>query len=161
MDTTSLSPVYVPAGNGHFVDLGDHRGHVKVAAQQTQGNFMLFEMVADFNGGVPPHVHYREDETFVILSGHVEFQVGEQIIEVGAGDTLFAPRNIPHTWRCTSPEGARVLIFFTPGDNFQAFGMAMAAANAVPKEAMANPALASDFMALCSSYGIEMLPAIK
>ncbi|MBC7808681.1 MAG: cupin domain-containing protein [Akkermansiaceae bacterium] len=127
MNPVAQSPLFVRAGAGHFADLGDHRAHIKVSADHIEGVFMLIETDADFNGGVPPHIHRIEDETFFMLSGRIEFGIGDQVIEAGPGDTVFAPRNIEHTWHCTSPEGAKMLIWFTPGDNFQAFGLAMAA----------------------------------
>src|SRR5947209_5695353 len=52
----------VTAGQGRFLDLGDHRAWVKVSAEQTGGEFLLAELEADFQGGVPPHIHRREDE---------------------------------------------------------------------------------------------------
>ncbi|MBC8137911.1 MAG: cupin domain-containing protein [Fibrella sp.] len=157
MNPVAQSPLFVRAGAGHFADLGDHRAHIRVSADHTEGVFMLVEIDADFNAGVPPHVHRIEDETFVVLSGQIEFGIGEQTVEAGPGDTVFAPRNIAHTWRCTSAEGAKVLIWFTPGDNFQSFGLAMAAQGVVPQEAMADPVLAAKFMALTAKHGIEML----
>ena len=54
--------------------------------------------------------------------------------------------------------GGRVLVLVTPGANFEAFGSAMAQQGIVPSAAMADPALAPAFIALCACYGIEMLP---
>ncbi len=161
MNAVALSPLFVRAGDGHFADLGDHRARIKISADHTEGVFMLMEIDADFNAGVPPHIHRIEDETFCILSGRIEFGIGEQVIEAGPGDTVFAPRNVEHTWRCTSPEGAKLLIWFTPGDNFQAFGMAMAAFGVAPQDAMADPILAPKFIALTAKHGIEMIPPGK
>jgi quercetin dioxygenase-like cupin family protein len=161
MNPVAQSPLFVRAGAGHFADLGDHRGHIKISAEHTGGVFMLFETEADFNGGVPPHIHRLEDETFVILSGRIEFGIGDQVIEAGPGDTVFAPRNIAHTWRCTSPEGAKFLIWLTPGDNFQAFGLAMAQYGVAPKDAVADPELMRGFLAITEKHGIEMLPPGK
>ena len=158
MNTTVPTASIVRVGEGLFADLGDHRGFAKVTAQDTNGAFLLIETEADFQGGVPPHVHYREDETFYILSGRIVFQVGDQTLEVGPGDTVYGPRDIPHAWTVVSPEGAQLLIMFTPGENFQNFALAMAARGAVPLDAMANPALIAEFVALTNRYGIEMLP---
>ena len=154
-------PVYVPAGNGLFAELGDHRGWAKISAQDTGGAFLLGEAQADPNGGVPPHIHRREDETFYILEGRFAFMVGGQAVEVGPGDTVFAPRDIVHTWRCTSESGGRLLILFTPGDNFQTFALTMVEQNANPQTDMADPARAVAFVALAARHGIEMVPPTK
>lgn len=158
MNTTVQAANIIRAGEGIFADLGDHRGLGKITAQHGNGAFLLIETEADFQGGVPLHIHRREDEIFYILSGRVIFQVGEQMVEVGPGDTVYGPRNVPHSWLTVSPEGARLLVMFTPGDNFQNFAVEMAQRGAVPKEAMADPALIAEFVALASRYGIEMLP---
>jgi quercetin dioxygenase-like cupin family protein len=154
-------PLVVPAGAGPYVDLGDHRGHIKVSAQSSGGDFVLAETEADPQGGVPPHIHTREDETFYILSGRFAIQIGEQTIEAEPGDTVFAPRNIAHAWYCVSDTPGRFLLLITPGANFEAFAIAMAQRGFVPAAAMADPAVAAEFMALTERYGIQMLPAVK
>ena len=152
-----IEPLVVPAGTGPFVELGDHRGHVKVSARNSGGDFALYEMEVDLQGGVPPHIHTYEDETFYILEGRFTIQVGEQIVGAGPGDTVFAPRHLMHTWRCASAGGGRVLILITPAANFEAFAIEMAQRGFVPSAAMTDPLLAAEFMALTENYGIEML----
>jgi len=154
-ETASLGPFYVPAGVGPYADLGDHRARVKVAAQATGGGFLFTEIDCDFRGGVPPHIHHREDETFYILEGNFVFLVGGEKVEVGPGDTVFGPREVAHAWNCVSENGGRLLIMFTPGDNFQAFAMGMAQKNMVPLDAMAGDG-AADFSRFAMQYGIEM-----
>src|SRR5687767_7820170 len=93
-----LEPLVVPAGTGPYVELGDHRGHIKLSARSTGGAFLLVDTEVDPGGNVPPHIHRREDETFHILEGRFVFRVDEQTISAGPGDTVFAPRNLAHTW---------------------------------------------------------------
>lgn len=149
---------YVPAGEGRHFDLGDHRAWIKVGAEQTGGEFLLAETEADYQGGVPPHIHRHEDETFYVLSGRFEFLVGDQTIVAGPGDTAFAPRNIPHTWRCVSLTGGRALLLVTPGANFQTFARRMSEMNCDPQADMADPERRKAFLALTARHGIEMLP---
>ena len=154
-------PLVVPAGTGPFVELGDHRGHITVSAQSTDGAFLLVDTQVDPDGGVPPHLHRREDETFSILEGRFAPEVGGQSTLAGPGDTVFAPRGLAHSWRCVSPEGGRFLILITPGDNFEAFALAMAQRSFIPAAAMAEADSAAAFMALAARYGIGMLPPVK
>ena len=155
------SPLVVAAGAGPAVELGDHRGHIKVSARHSGGDFVLVETRADPQGGVPPHVHTREDETFYILEGRFAIQVGEQTVEVGPGDTVFAPRDVVHSWYCVSDTPGRFVLLISPGANFEAFAIAMAQRGFVPAQAMADPATAAEFMGLAARYGIGMLPAVK
>ncbi len=41
----------------------------------------------------------REDEAYYVLSGELEVVVGDEIFVLKAGDTLMAPRDIPHQLR--------------------------------------------------------------
>ncbi len=52
----------------------------------------------------PLHLHRKEDEMFVLLSGHGIFWVGDERHEVGAGGAVFLPRDVPHAYRFTSEE---------------------------------------------------------
>jgi mannose-6-phosphate isomerase-like protein (cupin superfamily) len=160
-EAAPFAPAYIPAGQGQYFDLGDHRGWGKVGSAQTGGSLLLAEAEADPHGGVPPHTHSREDETFFILSGHFAMMVGGRMIEAGPGDTVFAPRNLMHTWRCVGETPGRLLAVITPGANFEAFSVEMAMNGVVVDAAMADPAAAAEFMAISERYGIEMLPQIK
>jgi quercetin dioxygenase-like cupin family protein len=149
-----FEPLVTRAEDGPWVELGDHRGRVLVSSRNNAEAFGLAHTIADFNGGVPPHIHDREDETFYIMKGRVEFGVGGETIVANAGDTVFAPRGIAHTWRCTSEAGAEFLILFTPGDNFESFIMEMAQQGIVPSD----EASIEKLVALSEQYGIHMLP---
>jgi quercetin dioxygenase-like cupin family protein len=86
---------------------------IKADSGQTGGQFTLVE-VSENEGETPLHVHFNEDETFWVLEGALEFEVGGDTIAAGPGDMLFAPRGIPH--RYVVRQGpARMLFLFTPG----------------------------------------------
>lgn len=124
LDST-LNPVVITKGSGLFMEMGDHRGHILVSSAQSGGAFMLFDATIDAQGGPPPHIHGRGDETFTIQSGCFAVFLGDQNFEAGPGDTIFAPRGVPHGWRCMSEEGGRMLILATPGENFERFALEM------------------------------------
>ena len=157
----SGEPLFVSAGAGPFIDLGDHRGNVKISPKCSGDAFLLVELEVDPEGGPPPHLHTQEDETFYILEGRFEMQVGDQIVEAVPGDTLFGPRYIAHSWRCISSERGRLLALVSPGANFEAFAVTMAQSGFDPKKAMSDPAAVAALVALAESHGIEMLPPIK
>ncbi|BDI30867.1 hypothetical protein CCAX7_29180 [Capsulimonas corticalis] len=154
---TSLGAYLIPGGMGQFFDFGDHRGRVKVSAQATAGAFLFCEVEVDRGGGVPPHIHSREDETFYILEGRFAFQIGNETVIANPGDTVFAPRRVAHAWYCVSEGGGRATLLITPGANFEEFAGALADLNIVPKKAMMGEE-ASQFIRLSARYGIEMLP---
>ena len=64
----------------------------------------------------PLHVHRNEDEVFHILEGSMRLVVdGEESI-AHAGQTVMAPKGVPHSFRVESPEGARCLTITSGGD---------------------------------------------
>jgi quercetin dioxygenase-like cupin family protein len=151
----------VPSGDGQFFELGDHRGWGKVASAQNGGAFLLAETVADPDGGVPPHIHTLEDEAFFILSGRFALQIEGHSIEAGPGDTVFAPRNLMHTWRCISDTPGKFLLTISPGENFETFIGEISKVSSSPAECLEDPAAAAAFMNIAQRHGIEMIPAIK
>lgn len=68
----------------------------------------------------PWHVHHEEHEWFYLIEGELEVLVGEQRVRLGAHDFAFGPRDIPHGFRVTSPNGARLLMI-TVGGRFSDF----------------------------------------
>jgi mannose-6-phosphate isomerase-like protein (cupin superfamily) len=86
---------------------------IKATSQETDGRFSLVEVMEN-EGETPLHVHHNEDETFWVLEGNVEFEVGGRSVEAGPGAMLFAPRGIPHRYVVRGGP-AHMLFLFTPG----------------------------------------------
>lgn len=49
-------------------------------------------------GGPARHLHHDQDEWFYILEGEFQFEVGVERFRLHPGDSLLAPRRIPHVW---------------------------------------------------------------
>jgi quercetin dioxygenase-like cupin family protein len=65
---------------------------------------------------VPRHTHAREDEAYFVLSGELEVTVGDEVFILRPGDSLMAPRDIPHQLRTSgSIENHYLLVFSPPG----------------------------------------------
>lgn len=82
---------------------------VKVSGADNADRLCVMEQTLPFDEAPPFHVHHEEDEVFHILDGVVRFQVGTQVRTAHAGETLLAPRGVPHGFRVVSPQGARFL----------------------------------------------------
>jgi len=88
-------------------------GTILIDSSQTGGAFALFEAM-QMPGAEPPlHIHEREDETFYVLEGRVSVWVGGDVHNLEAGDSIFLPRGIPHTFRIKS-RMARALNYISP-----------------------------------------------
>jgi quercetin dioxygenase-like cupin family protein len=110
------------------------------------GAYTLVELTGP-KGDMPPlHVHTREDEAFYVLEGRMTVFVAEQAIELGAGQSAFAPRGVPHVYRVESEE-ARWLALASPA-GFEAF----------IREVAATPGLGpAELTEIASRFGIEIL----
>lgn len=89
-----------------------------VSPHQLGGNVAIIDMTTKPGGAPPRHVHTREDELFHIIEGQVRFQIGDEVIIAGPGQTVLAPRNVPHQFDVQTDQ-ARMLNLFTPGDFVQ------------------------------------------
>lgn len=66
-------------------------------------------------GEAPPfHMHTREDEVFMLISGSALLWAGDEQMEMTEGGIVYLPRNIPHSYRITS-DTADLLMIATPG----------------------------------------------
>jgi quercetin dioxygenase-like cupin family protein len=84
-----------------------------VEGRDTGGQFALVEYRAKPGNEPPPHWHEVEDETFYILEGEMEAYLGDQVLRIGPGETLFIPHGEPHAWYILSPS-FRALIMVSP-----------------------------------------------
>lgn len=102
----------VKAGNARFGIHTPYRGvnanDVKISGKDTNGQLAVFEYVGIEKIGPVLHVHHDQDEMFSIIEGEYLFQVGDEKFTVKAGDTVFAPRGLPHTWLQLSERGKQV-----------------------------------------------------
>ena len=87
---------------------------VKASSADTGGRYTFVEMTAPAGQQVPLHVHHTEDEGFYVVEGSITVQLGEELIEVGAGEHAYGPHGIPHRFT-VGPDGARMLWILAPG----------------------------------------------
>ncbi len=81
--------------------------------EDTENAFTLIHCFFRKDFFPPPHIHQNEDESFYILEGIFEFQVGESKITAGAGEFVVLPKNVPHSFNLLT-ETAKALLLITP-----------------------------------------------
>src|SRR5213594_4237196 len=115
MTETVTKPYRVASGEGLAnVWWKSGRITVKTAGAETDDAFSQIETDDPRGSGPPLHLHHNEDETFYVLEGEVTILVGEERIDLKAGDYLFGPRGTPHAYIVRS-ERARMLVTASPG----------------------------------------------
>ena len=88
---------------------------VLVSPGQTDGSLAIIDITLPKGSEPPRHLHTREDETFYIIDGSVQFEIGDTLIDGKVGQAIFAPRNIEHQFTIQTDK-ARMLTVITPGD---------------------------------------------
>ena len=136
---------------------GEHRGlgvsqiTFKVTPKDSNGIFII-ENTFHEKGGPAKHLHYDQDEWFYALEGDFLLEIGNEQFRMKPGDSILAPRKIPHVWAYTGGERGRMLIAFMPAGKMEAFFREVTKANAMPPQ---DPEL-------WRSHGMELLgPPLK
>ena len=99
---------------------GVNPNDIKISGTDTDGQLLMFEYTGLEKIGPPLHVHYKQDETFYVIEGEYKFVVGERTEILKAGDTIFLPRNVPHTWLQLSDRG-KIIYMLHPSGTFEEF----------------------------------------
>src|SRR5215470_3437123 len=112
-----------PKAKRYYFDVG--LGSVCLSGRDTGGAYCLLEVSLAPGMGVPRHMHTREDEVYFVLSGELEVTIGQQTFVLRPGDSLMAPRDIPHALRNSGDTTNHFLLLFSPS-GFEGFMMATA-----------------------------------
>jgi quercetin dioxygenase-like cupin family protein len=131
--------------------VGDHYT-LLATGEDTGGAYALIHAVVPPQGGPPPHIHRREDETFYVLEGELTFQADGQTIEARAGAFLTLPKGSLHTFKNTGPTTAKMLITVHPSGLEQFF----AEVSCPSQEESVSPAAIAKLLAVAPKYGLEI-----
>lgn len=126
--------------------LGISRIDFKVTPQDSSG-ILILENTFHARGGPARHLHHAQDEWFLITEGEFVFEVGPDRFQLAQGDSLLAPRKVPHVWAYTGNARGRILVAFFPAGKMEEFFRQVTRANAMPPQ---DPAL-------WRAHGMELL----
>ena len=101
-----------PKSQRYYIDVGI--GSVCLSGADTGGAYCLLEASLAPGVVVPRHTHTHEDETYHVLAGELEVVVGDEIFVLEEGDTLMAPRDIPHQLRNSGDVENHYILVFSP-----------------------------------------------
>jgi len=101
--------------------------NIVLSGQDTAGAACAIETSRHLRGGPPLHVHPDQDEWFFVREGEFDMVVGDARHHLSAGDSLLAPRGVPHAFASTT-ETARMLVTFFPAGQMEDFFRAAASA---------------------------------
>ena len=107
-------PVLTGPGAGRTVTHGGGTStELKLAGEQSGGDWAVVEWRLCASDEPPIHTHTREDETLYVLEGAITAYVGDEKIEVEAGSYAALPKNVPHGLTVRGEE-VRLLVTLEP-----------------------------------------------
>ncbi|MDB5327031.1 MAG: cupin 2, conserved barrel, partial [Phycisphaerales bacterium] len=123
---------------------------------QTGGRFGISINRSQPGDGPPPHLHRNDDEGFYILEGEMTFLYGDRLLIAGPGTFVWGPRNVVHSFKCTSATPAETVLIVTPTAFFD-----FAATLSKPADRFEDvPEIGQEdiakLLAVAPEYGIEM-----
>lgn len=124
-EATKISRVHVPAGTDRFQRqrkvFGSRVIDFKVSALDTNGGLCIFEIIDALKGGVARHLHHEQEEWFYVLESEYIIEIGDERYKLGPGDSVLAPRKVPHVWAHVGEGTGKLIIAFQPAGKMEAF----------------------------------------
>ena len=142
--------VYVSNGKNRFQEelmiWGVIPLQIKVSGKDTGDSLFVFEHARMGKGGPPRHFHYEQDEWFYAREGEFAFEVGDEKFVLRPGDSLFAPRMIPHVWAYVGNKPGTLLLAIQPAGSLEEFFIKSCAMTRLPTQQEAEQLFAAHGM---------------
>jgi quercetin dioxygenase-like cupin family protein len=141
-------------GEGKQVRLAGKPMRFLVTGKDTRHTSMFdWTLPAGFSTG--RHVHRVQEETFFVLEGECEWQIGDRTIHALPGTYVFIPPGVPHNIANSSAAPARMMMTVSPPGHEHYFE------ELVELVAHSNPPDAEAIGKLRDRYDTEQLSALK
>jgi len=141
-------------GEGKEVTLAGQPMAFLVTGEASKHTSMFeWTVPAGFSTGL--HVHRVQEETFYVLEGECEWQVGDRLVHAKPGTYLFIPPGVPHNIGNASNKPARMLMTVSPPGHEHYFEELTTLA------ARGSPPDANAIAELRRRYDTEQLSALK
>ncbi|MGH1553198.1 cupin domain-containing protein [Streptomyces sp. L7] len=135
----------LPSRDGHKI-AGDRARHHPQGGRRGDTRRVLAVRVHGpaETDGPPPHLHTREDESFICLAGRLDVHLGGRDFVLEHGDYLYLPRDVIHAFRNPYPEESRVISVVSPA-GLEGYYQALAEMPPGPKDIGLMKKIMADF----------------
>ncbi len=152
MDQSLDQGIIISAGGDRFQErrkvFGSRGIDFKVSTLDTNGCLFVVEATDDTKGGPPRHLHHEQEEWFYVIESEYTFEIGDERLRLGPGDSVLAPRGVPHVWAHVGEGTGKLLIVFQPAGKMEAFFGELSKVEGAPQPEV--------MQRLFSSHGMEM-----
>jgi quercetin dioxygenase-like cupin family protein len=150
----SRQPIIRRPNEGKAVKLAGQPMTFLVTGEDTRHTSMFEWTIAPgFSTGL--HVHRVQEETFYVLEGECDWQVGDDHVRAVPGTYLFLPPGVPHNIGNASDTIARVLMTVSPPGHERYFEELAAT---VARGGASDPAVIAELRA---RYDTDQLSALR
>ncbi len=100
---TAMSVKHIQDISAEVVSAGTGTSRQVLIGPDEAPNFAMRRFVMEPGGGMPAHTNTVEHEQYV-LRGNARIGIGEEVVEVQAGDVVYIPAGTPHWYEATGEE---------------------------------------------------------
>ena len=150
-ERTAATPRIVRPGEGNRIRAFGNEIEFMLTGEQTGESLTVGLASVPVGNGPPPHVHYSEDELFLILEGEYHIYLNGDWTAVGPGTVVYLPRGSVHTFQVAGDKPGRHWTLQTPSGFERYFAQAGEILAAPGKPDLARLA------AITKEYGAEFV----
>ena len=100
---------------------GTRRIDYKVSTLDTKGGLFISEIIDDLKGGPARHLHHEQEEWFYVVKGEYIIESGDERYRLGPGDSVLAPRKVPHVLAHVGEGTGKLIAAVQPAGKLEAF----------------------------------------
>ena len=125
--------------------------------EETNGKYAMWHATVPPGGGLPPHVHSREEEAFYILEGELALYLDEERHVVSPGMFANMPVGKTHSFKNETQQLVKMLITVAPaGLEKMFFEIGQPVEPGATSAPPPTQEMLAKLMAIAPAYGIEI-----
>ncbi len=127
---------------------GTRRIDYKVSTLDTNGGLFISEIIDGLKGGPARHLHHEQEEWFYVVEGEYIIEIGDERYRLGPGDSVLAPRKVPHVWAHVGEGTGKLIATVQPAGKLEAFFDELAKVKGTPSR--------EELQKLFRAYGMDL-----
>lgn len=151
--------LFIKPDRGRSYYFGQDLYTFKAIGEETGEAYALCEVIVAPQGGTPPHRHTRENESFYVQDGEIEFQLDDRTLVATTGTFIHSPKGQLHRFTNTTATPAKILVWVTPA-GFEKFiaEVGKAVNGQITPGASLSAEDLNKILTTAPKYGIEIVP---